>query len=270
MVINKKSLFSFYYKFYRLIELKDKNIKIFLGEKSIESKNCILFSFLDFTEILNNLNFKKGTLFYEYISSNLKEIDFEDSDNCLSDIAAIVKKLIENSDINIDYEIDDDIDKILFNCVAFKCQLDILKIDDIFNKLLGKIILNNLNKTFVIFFDSSLLNLNIFNYDNCYSFDISLKLNNYNLICSNEISAFNIDYIIAKLESIWPIEFNSMQVKKYIVKYFELIKINFPLQSYNETEYLVYILLNKIYNYSFPIQNFCIISDNVKSFLTKI
>lgn len=61
-----------------------------------------------------------------------------------------------------------------------------------------------------------------------------------------------------------------MQVKKYIVKYFELIKINIPLQSYNETEYLVYILLNKIYNYCFPIQNFCIISDNVKSFLTKI
>ena len=246
MVINKKTFFQFDYK------------------------NCTLFSFLDFVEILNNLNFKKGTLFYEYMTFSLKEINIEESDKLLDEIMKIINKLIHNTNIDIDYEIEDDIEKILFNCIKFKYQLDISYIDKIYNKLLEKIILNNLNNIFVIFYDSSLLNLNIGTYDNCYTFDMSLDLNNYNLICNNEVNYFDINYIVDILESVWPIAFNEEKIKNYVIKYFWFKKINLPLQSYDEIEYLVYILLNKIYNYCLPIKNYCIISDNVKSFLAKI
>ncbi len=270
MVINKKALFKFYYQFYRSIVLKEKDVEIYFGQKLLDSKNSILFSFLDFKEILNNLIFKKGTLFYEYLCISLNDLDLNLNEEIFNSIIKINQELIQNINIDVDYDIDEDLEKILLNVVNFKCIFNVQKIDLIYNTLLEKIVSNNMNKIFIIFYDSDLLKLNINNYDNCYSFDISLSEKEYNLICNEEIKYFNIDCIIDKLEGIWPIEFNKNKIQNYIIKYFSFQKANLFLEAYNEVEYLVYVLLNKMFNCDIIVQNNCLLSNNVKSFLTKI
>ena len=99
MLLNKKTLFNFYYKFYCSLVLKDKDINIQIGEKQLDYKNTILFSFLDFTEILNNLNFKKGTIFYDYLTSFINEIDIVDNNRVFENLLIIVKNLIEKTNM---------------------------------------------------------------------------------------------------------------------------------------------------------------------------
>lgn len=64
LVLNKEIFLTFYNNFYQVLENKNKNIEIFLENKLLDSKNSFLLTLTDQTELLENLNFKKGTLFW--------------------------------------------------------------------------------------------------------------------------------------------------------------------------------------------------------------
>ena len=156
-LINKFSFFEFYYYFFQALELKNKDIEIQLGEKILDYKNSIFFSFLDFTEILNSLEFKKGSLFYEYLISCLYKEENLDQDILFYDLANIIQNVIKTADIDIDYDINEDIEKIVFGFTDFKLKSNFSDFIIILNKILDSYLLKNINKTFIIFYDSSLL-----------------------------------------------------------------------------------------------------------------
>lgn len=65
LIVDYKGYLEFYAYFYELLLCKNKDYKIRLSNKNLDSKNTI---FLDFTSILNiymSLSYKRGTILYE-------------------------------------------------------------------------------------------------------------------------------------------------------------------------------------------------------------
>ena len=273
LVMNQHTLFEFYYYFYQLLILKKKEIEIRIGEKTIDAKNTILFSFCDYNEILNALEFKKGTLLYEYMISLLYENENLDKDVLFYDLASVIQNMISLSHLKLDNELEEDIEKILFNFSEFHLKYSIKELSSILNELLKKYLLRNINKTVIIFYNSSLLSLDVSFIDSYYSFDLSeeYEIEKYNLICEDKIHKFDLDSLVDRLENIWPVEFKKEKIKEYVTKYFTYLKYHSKLEVGNEQEYLTYILLNKILNKNVEIlQNNFVIRANIKSFLEQI
>ena len=272
-ILDKNTFFKFYYQFYQCLENKDKNIKINIGEKMLEPKNTILFSFCDYKEILENLKYKKGTLFYEYLLSCLGELNILEEDVVFYDIANIAKNITEKANVKVFYNLEEDIEKLLFSTVDFTLDFEVKNIVEVLKNLLKSYIEKNQNKIFIIFYDSSLLPLKFEYFDFCYTFDISEQkdLDRYNLICMEEIKKFDINSFVEKLESIWPVEFYNEKVINYVQKYFIFKKCNISLIAHEEPEYLTYKLMSKIYNEEISIKlDNSTIRDNNKSFLEQI
>lgn len=270
---NKLEYFRFFNSFYQVLKLKRKEVRIVLDKKTIDSKNTILLSLCDFSEILENLEWKKGSLFYEYVSFIINDLNCLDNDMLLYDMENIIKNILNQSKLNIDYEIEEDIEKHILNLTQFQLHYDINDLLVIITKLFKNYIEKNLTKNFVIFYDSELLPLDFSMYDSCYSFDVSKNIDfeNYNLICEKEMKEFDLEIINNKLESIWPIDYKRSIIMIYIREYFIKSSSNMVFVAHNEQEYLTYLLMDKIYdnNSKIEYQDF-VISDNVKSFLKKI
>lgn len=173
LILNKNEMLKFYYQFYSCIENKNKEVKISIGEKILDSRNTILFSFCNYKEILEQLKFKKGTLFYEYLLYCLEKTDISSDDHVFYNLVDIVKSMLRETDLNIEYDLEEDLEKLIFNTVTFNLNFKINEITNIFKCLLESFLERNQNKNYIIFYDSSLLSLELKKFDFCYSFDIS-------------------------------------------------------------------------------------------------
>ena len=272
LVLNEKKLFQFYFSFYTLLTEKNNNITIKIGNKKLDYKNAILFSFCDFNEIIYNLTFKKGSLIYEYLESNIYDLNLLDEDVINYDLNNVIEVLIKKMNLDIDYDLNIDLEKLIMTFTSFNFNYEIDNLSKIFNKILYNFIKKNSNKTIIIFYDSNLFTFNFNEFDNCYVFDIGNNdLNLNNLIIDDKIRTFSISKIIENLEKRWPIEFYKEDCINYIKNYFITKKNKNELYAYNEQEYLVYILMNKLSNTNIDInkKNFHI-RDNIKSFLEHI
>ena len=103
LILNKLTFLKFYNNFYQVFENKNKDIEIFLENKLHDSKNAFLLTLIDQTEILENLNFKKGSLFYEYIMNQIYSNENLDNDIIFYDLENILKNIQKTSKINVDY-----------------------------------------------------------------------------------------------------------------------------------------------------------------------
>lgn len=273
LILNKLKFAEFYSFFYRVIKLKEKSVLIYLGNKLIDNKSVNLFSFMDITEILEQMNFKKGTLLYEYFISCFRLEENIDVDILLYDLVDIVKSVINNSGFDIDYEINEDVEKMLFSLVDFKLNYSFDNVVPLFLKILEDYLEKNNNKINIIFYDSELIDCDVSKFDSCYVFDISDKkdFTDYNILCWEKIDEFSLDSIMERLELLWPVEFDEEEVKESLINYFHSKRCLVKYKSKNETDIIVEKLLNKIYEQE-DIDNFnnIIIRDNVKSFLEQI
>lgn len=273
LVLSKLEMLKFFNLFYQTLKLKKKEIKISIGNKNLDYKNTILLSFCDYTEILENLVFKKGSMFYEFLISNIQDSIDLDNDILLYDISNIVQNTLESSELNINFEMEENIEKVILDFVQFDLKYEIKDLVNILNQLLTKFIEKNTTKNIVVFYDSELFDFPFSSFDNCYSFDISNNkiIKTYNLICDNNINEFEYKLLKNKLENIWPIEFLEEEIINYINEYFVKRALRIPLIATTEQEYLTYILMDKIYenNNQIKYNNFQL-RDNVKSFLEHI
>lgn len=273
LIINNQIFFTFYSYFYKSLYQKSKEIELKIGNKLLDNKNSILLSLCDYSEILEQLSFKKGTLFYNYIETLIVENDTLNSELLLYDLNNILNDIVLSSKLNINQTVDEDIEKLIFSITQFNLNYNITNINEILNNLLEQYIKINTNKIILIFYDSSLLNLSFSSFDNCYTFDISesVKIEEYNITSWHEVTDFNYEIIIHELNKQWPIAFNEQEIMKYIKEYFIKISHHIELSISNEKEYLAYFLLNKLYNNSIPINtNQVVLNDNIKSFLEHI
>lgn len=273
LILNKLTFLKFYNNFYQVFENKNKDIEIFLENKLLDSKNAFLLTLTDQTEILENMNFKKGTLFYEYIVTQINSNETLDNDIIFYDLINILKNIQRSLKMNIDYDMNEDLEKLILSQVEFNLKVNFENINEIINLLLKNYLEKNISKTGIIFYDSSLISININSYESCYFFDINSKkrIEEYNEIVDKEVKEFDLDFIINKLESIWPVDFNRNETMLYIELYWKSKLINLSLEVLNEISLLTYKLLDKMYNKEskIMIKNFQI-RDNVKSFLEQI
>ena len=273
LILNKLTFLKFYNNFYQVFENKNKDIEIFLENKLLDSKNAFLLTLTDQTEILENMNFKKGTLFYEYIVTQINSNEILDNDIIFYDLINILKNIQRSLKMNIDYDMNEDLEKLILSQVEFNLKVNFENINEIINLLLENYLEKNISKTGIIFYDSSLISININSYESCYFFDINSKkrIEEYNEIVDKEVKEFDLNFIINKLESIWPVDFNRDETMLYIELYWKSKLINLSLEVLNETSLLTYRLLDKMYNKESKIiiKNFQI-RDNVKSFLEQI
>ena len=273
LILNKLTFLKFYNNFYQVFENKNKDIEIFLENKLLDSKNAFLLTLTDQTEILENMNFKKGTLFYEYIVTQINSNETLDNDIIFYDLINILKNIQRSLKMNIDYDMNEDLEKLILSQVEFNLKVNFENINEIINLLLKNYLEKNISKTGIIFYDSSLISININSYESCYFFDINSKkrIEEYNEIVDKEVKEFDLEFIINKLESIWPVDFNKDEVAFYLELYWKNSLVDLELEVSNETSLLTYGLLDKMYNKKAKtiIRNFQI-RDNVKSFLEQI
>lgn len=254
-----------------MLKLKVKSISIYLGDKFIDNKTSILFSFLNYTEIMNQLVFKKGTIFYEYLVSCLLEYECLDEDILYYDMINIIKDLIESTKLDIRFDLEEDLEKMILGFANFKLNLNNSEETIIiFKKLLKSYLERNKNKISIIFYDSSIIPLDLEYLDSCYFFDTSnfYDLNKYNILCWKEIKEFDKNLLINRIEGVWPVEFDRVQVNNSIEKYFIYKTTCRELRPENECDVITCHLLNQIYEeVSNNHYNNVQIRNNVKSFL---
>ena len=273
LILNKLTFLKFYNNFYQVFENKNKDIEIFLENKLLDSKNAFLLTLIDQTEILENLNFKKGSLFYEYIMNQIYSNENLDNDIIFYHLENILKNIQKTSKINVDYNIDEDLEKLILSQVEFNIKVNFEDINEIMNFMFKNYLEKNVNKIGIIFYDSSLISLDIDLFESCYFFDINEKkeVKEYNVVLGEEVKEFDLNFVINRLENIWPVEFNREEVIHRVEKYWKSKLIDLRLEVLDETSLILYSILDKMFNYesNFIIRKFQI-RDNVKSFLEQI
>jgi len=254
LVLNKKSMFSFIYYFTNLFQNKENDYKIFFGNKTIDSKTAIFFNLLDYTAIMEQFSFKKGSMIFEYltnvISSELEEYP--------EDLAAELNAKYD-IDTFINYTTNFEVDaiKLLNNFGNIKLDVDINNFENSIFKLLNFLVSNNPNKTFIIFQDKQLINANLSVGDNVYVFHIGSD-SEPNIILGEEIINYEKQLVVSHLELVWPLEINKGTLKAFLNEYFTLLKRGiYETEDYNI--YLISMCISQMYG----INNFIKLKDNI-------
>jgi len=264
------NLLNFYKTFDYLINDRDENIKIKLGMKYISYKDYILVNLMDIDSIINELKYKKGTVIYEYVNNILENLDYEykiEIDKAVEKTFDEIKqKLCFKSHLSFDT----DISKLFNSQATFFPIIDDLDFIDTLKNVLSEVLLSKINKTFIIFINSDLINYDFSNHDNVYIFDISTKNNilEYNIIIDSIVKNFDDEMLFNYLKLNWPINSSDSEIKNVSNIYFKYY-INQEIIETNESNILIVSkLINKILNFDKKIifdENK--IEDIVKSFL---
>ncbi len=233
-----------YLNFYKYFYLKQ---NLFIQNKEITKKDCIVIDISSVFNILKQMEFNKGTLLYEYISLIYNEVHLEDKQpfyyEYLNQIEILKDKL--NSDFEIIPE--ENLDKVVLQNIDININLDSLLSN--FNCILNKILLENINKTYIIFHDSKLIEIKP-ESDNYYLFDVNqfLDIKEYNLLVTKNVNEFNLNSLVNYIESIWPINYEENEICFLLEHYFKYLIYLKDISIFNEKLYLIGIILNKIYN----------------------
>jgi hypothetical protein len=270
LMYDYKGYLKLYNYFYETLIKKNNDYEIRLSNKKLDIRNTIMFDFTSISNILTSLEFKKGTLIYEYFTSKYSEIDEIGSDR-LYEIFGDIKDYLNKNDSDIYYEINNNLDKMLYEGIE-----TLYNIENIYN-VFTKVITNYFNittiKTIIIFINSEIFNYNYNIYENIYYFDISKKKNiyRYNLISTDVIKELNINILKNELIKVFPYDIDINYLEKTILLYFKLYIFFNRVIVYSEKDYILFYLLSKYNNINKKIVcvNF-IINNNIKSYLAQL
>ena len=277
LIESEKGYRNLYLQLRRIINDKDSSIKGYIDNKEITSKEFRIINLMSYDCIIDELDYKKGSLFYEYIELILKSNIEQISDKLNETISSFLNKIIVSSDIDFNYELNNDYIKILQNMTNYKIKSknmdEVFLISQIVKQLLSKGTEPNLIKYFV-FYNSNFLKFDFSKYDMCYSFDIgnNCSFEEYNLIStSNNIKEFEYERIISELKAWWPIPYSNFVIEKLAKKYFSQFLILETIELEKQDEVIMAQLLGKILNIKKKLlYNVIILDDNVQSFLTNL
>lgn len=269
---SKLDLLNFYNYFDSSLIEKNENLKIYINNKKLSSKDYILINLMDITSIIESLKFKKGSLLYEYISLLFNNDDIEEISNIESFIEELFLKRKNNFPFKCNYDFNVDVWKLI------NCTLNIYT--NIKTEEINKTILNIINrlmelkfdKTYIVFYDSSMINLDISNYDNAYIFDISTKIpfEDYNILLNNEFKNIDTIALTEKLQLNWPTPIKEKEIKHLLNNYISDYFLKEKIITYDESYIYLIKLLNKYYDLNKILStNFNNLSNITKSFLDK-
>lgn len=273
LIKDELGVINFYFLFYRIICEKSSDIQGYLENKNINHKDFILINLLNYDEFSNALLFKKGSLLYCYIESIIKESIDSFDESVYNKIISFIDNSLEKSNLGIDYQIDENFLKLIFSICDFQLKNNNKNLSSV-ETILDSILRKENVKKYIIFYNSKIINIDFSKYDCCCSFDIAIgyPVEEYNLISfKDELKEFNIEILEKEIESLWPISYNQLDIKKYMKKYFEqyiyLNELNLELKD----DIIMANIIQKLFNINQKINyDYSSLDSNIKSFLTNL
>lgn len=246
---------------------RDSHVKI--GNYNLDSKNAVLFDFTSIASILSMIEYRKGTLLYEYMVSKYSFIDSVCYDKLL-ELYENLQLSLNDEQSSVYYNIVDDLNKILYEGIEPNINQE--KIMESFDILLKEYLEKTKNKTIIIFYNSEIYDINFLNYDNVYSFNIAKQksIEKYNLESTDiEMKEFNYELIKNNLMKIYPINYKEEEINKYIKIYYSYLGSVENIYAYSLEEFLIFSILSDK-NKQKVIPKNIQISDNIIAFLASV
>ncbi len=246
-------------------KIKDLNIKV--GDKKINSKDYILYNFMDIQSILECIKYKKGSLLYDYVNTYLLDniVNIDELNNYIKNYFCTY---LNNCGIDFQINSSDNVIKIFSNSLELIPFINV-PIEKI-NLMFKYITQNNLNKTIIVFINSDNFLLDL-NFENVIIFDVSRKIDFYkNNILINNLTNLDINIVLDYLEKSWPIQFNKNIVLYWLKYYFEYCFSLSAMTISNNELLIIAILLNKEYKLNQKINYSNNISNIIKSFIASL
>lgn len=259
-IINYDKYIDFYTHFY-------KRNNLYIENKEITKKDCIFIDASSMYSIISEMQFKKGTLLYEYVSSVYNNIDVDIKDEFYQSFVKQVEIINDLVDNNMSIIPEDAIEKVVLQNAYVEIEND--KLIEEFVKILNYVISGNINLTYIVFYNSQIVNIEK-NYDNCYTFDLNnyLDIRNYNLIIVDEIREFGYEILVEYLKNIWPIDYIEEEEENLIAEYFNFVIYLKKFITQKEKLFLMSKILNKEYKIKQEIEcNKLIFDSIIKSFV---
>lgn len=259
-IINYNKYIEFYKYFYERSNL-------FIENKEITKKDCVFIDITSIGAILKELEFKKNSLLYDYILIKYNEIKIENKDIFYNSFLDQIELLKDNVDLDVEIMPEEELTKVIIQNIDIKINFQ--KLLSEFEKILQVVINYNIIKTYIIFYNSSFMELNR-NYDNCFNFDCNpfLNVSDYNILVANEIISFNYKTLIKYLKDIWPIEYYNQEIEYLVNDYFCYNIHKKIFRTKREKIYLLSNILNKEYKLNQKIICDKVVFDSIiKSFI---
>lgn len=270
VLCNYEGYISFYNYFYELIAKKNKEYGIRLSNKTLDSKNAIMFDFTSIANIFVSLEYKKGTLLYEYMISKYTYIDSIGYER-MFELYMDIKNNLNDNDEGVFYDIVQDLNKILYEGIELSYKKE--DIIDVIKKILYQFLENNYSKTVIVFLNSDIFTLDFDLYENVYCFDIGRMIDTkkYNLIANSQVDELEQDIIFEYIKDNYPLVVVDIKIQKCIDYYLKFYIYHSKFDAYSEEDLIIYALLSKKMNKTHEIvPNNFIISDKIKSYLAQL
>lgn len=259
-IINYKTYLDFYKYFY----LKQ---NLFVQNKEVNKKDFIVIDVTNVNGIIKQMEFNKGNIFYEYVINTYNNISLDKKEPFYLEFLKQIDVLKENLDVNFEFVEEDNIDKVIMQNMDININFD--NLFQTFLTTLNKVVNENITKTYIIFYDSKILDIKL-DSDNYYLFDLNqyLDIDKYNLLISSDVQEFNVNSLVNYIESIWPKGYEEDEIRILLKHYFKyLIYLN-EFDTVSIELYILGIILNKTYGLKQKINYTKPINDNIiKSFI---
>ena len=141
------------------------------------------------------------------------------------------------------------ISKLINNNINVELNYKINEIQEILEIILNKITEYNYTKTYIIFIDRNLIDINI-KSDNVYYFNINSNtiINDYNLLFLNEFRNFNYEVLLNEIKYNWPLDYEITNIEYYLKVYLRYYLSNKNIISSNIYIKNISNIMNKLYN----------------------
>lgn len=267
---NKSHLLSFYKYFDILIKEKQELEKIKLGNKNVTSKDFILINLMDIASIVEELKYKRTSLLFEHMNSIITNISLDEK----LFLEEVIEKTFNNikSNLNFDINISCDIDmfKLFNNHVDFLPKIKNEEIINVLMVILSQTIVTQLNKTFIIFVNKDLINMDFSTFDNVYIFDVTNNhtVKDVNILLSNNAQNFDYEMLFNTIKLNWPLDISDKELEKIIDYYFNNCYSTDNFIAETENLLIFTKIINKLMNINQDVSyDESIISNTIKSFL---
>lgn len=259
-IINYKTYLDFYKHFYLKQDL-------FIQNKEVNKKDFIVIDVTSIIGIIKQMEFSKGSIFYEFVINTYNDTSLDKKEPFYQEFLKQIDILKENLNVDFEFIEEDNIDKVIMQNIDININFNILF--ETFLTILNKVVNENITKTYIIFYDSKILDIKL-DSDNYYLFDLNqyLDIDKYNLLISSDVQEFNINFLVNYIESIWPKGYEENEIRVLLKHYFKyLIYLN-EFDTVSIELYILGIILNKTCGLNQKIVYTKPIDDNIiKSFI---
>lgn len=246
LYFNKQKILQFIKVFYDTLDKKE---ELYFSNNLVNNKEYKIINLVDIASILDNLKLIKNSILTDYLEIFILNDDNNYQEKAEELLTSMFKNIISSTDLNFSYETNTTISKLINNNINVELNYKINEIQEILEIILNKITQYNYTKTYIIFIDRNLIDINI-KSDNVYYFNINSNtmINDYNLLFLNEFRNFNYEVLLNEIKYNWPLNYEITNIEYYLKVYLRYYLSNKNIISSNIYIKNISNIMNKLYN----------------------